>query len=74
MLAFPRQGKVQSRVHPEDWRGLQSGLVPPESLTNDYLIENGKITQVDFTIPMVHNVMAIEGALRMANECSVTTG
>jgi F420-non-reducing hydrogenase large subunit len=46
------------------------GLVeaPRGPLIHHYQIENGLITQAEFIIPTVHNVMAIEQALRVAAE------
>jgi coenzyme F420-reducing hydrogenase alpha subunit len=46
------------------------GLVeaPRGPLIHHYQIENGLITQAEFVIPTVHNVRAIERALRVAAE------
>ena len=46
---------------------------PRGPLIHNYVIENGKIARAEFIIPTVHNVMAIERALRVAAERYITS-
>ena len=39
---------------------------PQGPLIHHYLVENGLIARAEFIIPTVHNVLAIEQALRVA--------
>jgi len=41
---------------------------PRGPLIHHYVIEKGKIAETEFVIPTVHNVMAIERALRVVAE------
>ena len=53
---------------PQDGDGYGLVEAPRGPLIHHYLIENGLVTQAEFIIPTVHNVRAIEQALRVAAE------
>ena len=53
---------------PRDGDGYGLVEAPRGPLIHHYQIENGLISKVEFIIPTVHNVMAIEQALRVAAE------
>lgn len=57
---------------PRDGEGYGLVEAPRGPLIHHYCIENGLIAQAEFIIPTVHNVMAIERALRVAAERYVT--
>ncbi len=66
------QGTAQTGYTPQDGEGYGIVEAPRGPLIHHYVIENGKIAQAEFVIPTVHNVMAIERALRVAAERYVT--
>ena len=53
---------------PRDGDGYGLVEAPRGPLIHHYRIENGLIAHAEFIIPTVHNVMAIEQALRVAAE------
>jgi F420-non-reducing hydrogenase large subunit len=53
---------------PRDGDGYGLVEAPRGPLIHHYHIENGLVTQAQFIIPTVHNVLAIEHALRVAAE------
>jgi F420-non-reducing hydrogenase large subunit len=57
---------------PRDGEGYGLVEAPRGPLIHHYRIENGLIAQAEFIIPTVHNVLAIERALRIAAERYVT--
>ena len=57
---------------PRDGEGYGLVEAPRGPLIHHYRIENGLIAQAEFIIPTVHNVLAIERALRVAAERYVT--
>jgi len=73
ILAEPLAGEdTDVGYTPRD--GEAYGLVeaPRGPLIHHYLVENGLIAEAEFIIPTVHNVRAIERALRVAAERYVT--
>jgi coenzyme F420-reducing hydrogenase alpha subunit len=58
---------------PRDGEGFGLVEAPRGPLIHNYVIEHGKIARADFVIPTVHNVMAIERALRVAAERYITS-
>jgi coenzyme F420-reducing hydrogenase alpha subunit len=58
---------------PMDGEGFGLVEAPRGPLIHNYVIEHGKIARAEFIIPTVHNVMAIERALKVAAERYVTT-
>jgi F420-non-reducing hydrogenase large subunit len=57
---------------PRDGEGFGLVEAPRGPLIHHYVIEQGKIARAEFIIPTVHNVMAIERALRVAAERYIT--
>jgi F420-non-reducing hydrogenase large subunit len=57
---------------PQDGEGYGLVEAPRGPLIHNYVIEKGQIAQADFIIPTVHNVNAIERALRVAAERYIT--
>jgi coenzyme F420-reducing hydrogenase alpha subunit len=53
---------------PRDGDGYGLVEAPRGPLIHHYHIENGLVTQAQFIIPTVHNVLAIEHALKSAAE------
>jgi F420-non-reducing hydrogenase large subunit len=53
---------------PRDGDGYGLVEAPRGPLIHHYHIENGLVTNAEFIIPTVHNVLAIERALRVAAE------
>jgi len=53
---------------PRDGEGYGLVEAPRGPLIHHYSIENGRIARAKFIIPTVHNVLAIERALRVAAE------
>ena len=53
---------------PRDGEGYGLVEAPRGPLIHHYSIENGRIARAEFIIPTVHNVLAIERALRVAAE------
>ena len=51
---------------PRDGEGFGMVEAPRGPLIHHYVIENGRIAQAEFIIPTVHNLLAIERALRVA--------
>jgi coenzyme F420-reducing hydrogenase alpha subunit len=58
---------------PRDGEGYGLVEAPRGPLIHHYRIEGGLIQEAEFIIPTVHNVLAIERALRVAAERYVTT-
>jgi len=57
---------------PRDGEGWGLVEAPRGPLIHHYVIENGNITTGEFIIPTVHNMLAIERALRVAAERYIT--
>ena len=57
---------------PRDGEGWGLVEAPRGPLIHHYIIENGNITTGEFIIPTVHNMLAIERALRVAAERYIT--
>ncbi|MCD6356565.1 MAG: Ni/Fe hydrogenase subunit alpha [Anaerolineaceae bacterium] len=57
---------------PRDGEGWGLVEAPRGPLIHHYVIENGKIAVGEFIIPTVHNMLAIERALRVAAERYIT--
>jgi F420-non-reducing hydrogenase large subunit len=57
---------------PHDGEGWGLVEAPRGPLIHHYVIENGNITTGEFIIPTVHNMLAIERALRVAAERYIT--
>jgi F420-non-reducing hydrogenase large subunit len=57
---------------PKDGEGYGLVEAPRGPLIHHYCIENGLVSQAEFIIPTVHNVLAIEKALRVAAEHYIT--
>ncbi len=57
---------------PRDGEGYGLVEAPRGPLIHHYVIHHGRISQASFIIPTVHNVMAIERALRVAAERYIT--
>jgi coenzyme F420-reducing hydrogenase alpha subunit len=60
------QGTARTGYTPQDGEGYGVVEAPRGPLIHHYVIEKGKIAEAEFVIPTVHNVMAIERALRVA--------
>ncbi len=58
---------------PRDGDGYGLVEAPRGPLIHHYYIEKGLVTRAEFIIPTVHNVMAIERALRVAAERYINT-
>ena len=63
---------TDSPYTPRDGEGYGLVEAPRGPLIHHYRIEEGLVTQAEFVIPTVHNVLAIERALRVAAERYVT--
>jgi F420-non-reducing hydrogenase large subunit len=61
-------GAAQVGYTPQDGEGYGLVEAPRGPLIHHFVIEKGKIAEAEFVIPTVHNVMAIERALRVAAE------
>jgi F420-non-reducing hydrogenase large subunit len=61
-------GDTQIAFTPRDGEGYGLVEAPRGPLIHHYVIKNGLMSKADFIIPTVHNVMAIERALRVAAE------
>jgi coenzyme F420-reducing hydrogenase alpha subunit len=59
---------------PRDGDGYGLVEAPRGPLIHHYRIEKGLIAQAEFIIPTVHNMLAIERALRVAAERYITPG
>ncbi len=57
---------------PRDGEGYGLVEAPRGPLIHHYVVQEGLIEQAEFVIPTVHNVMAIERALRVAAERYIT--
>lgn len=66
------QGEPHVPYTPQDGEGYGLVEAPRGPLIHHYRIENGRIARARFIIPTVHNVKAIERALRVAAERYVT--
>ena len=74
MLAKPLHNEDPSLPYtPRDGEGFGIVEAPRGPLIHHYVIEGGKIAKGEFIIPTVHNMLAIERALRVAAERYVTT-
>jgi F420-non-reducing hydrogenase large subunit len=73
MLVEPLdQGDAAIPYTPRDGEGYGLVEAPRGPLIHHYIIENNKITSGEFIIPTVHNMLAIERALRVAAERYIT--
>jgi F420-non-reducing hydrogenase large subunit len=73
ILAEPLDGEdTHVGFTPHDGEGYGLVEAPRGPLIHHYVIQNGLISKADFIIPTVHNVMAIERALRVAAERYIT--
>jgi len=73
ILAGPLDGEdTNIGFTPRDGEGYGLVEAPRGPLIHHYVIQNGRISKADFIIPTVHNVMAIERALRVAAERYIT--
>jgi F420-non-reducing hydrogenase large subunit len=62
------QGEVAVPYIPTDGEGFGLVEAPRGPLIHHYVIQEGRVAEGEFVIPTVHNVMAIERALRVAAE------
>ena len=65
---------LQADYEPSDGEGFGLVEAPRGPLIHHYVVEKGKISRARFIIPTVHNVMAIERALRVAAERYIKSG
>jgi F420-non-reducing hydrogenase large subunit len=65
--------EVDVPYKPRDGEGWGLVEAPRGPLIHHYVIENGKIADAEFIIPTVHNMLAIERALRVAAERYITS-
>lgn len=73
ILSGPLDGRdTQVGFTPRDGEGYGLVEAPRGPLIHHYVIQKGLISKADFIIPTVHNVMAIERALRVAAERYIT--
>jgi coenzyme F420-reducing hydrogenase alpha subunit len=73
ILARPLEGEDTAVTYsPRDGEGYGLVEAPRGPLIHRYVVEDGLIADADFIIPTVHNVMAIERALRVAAERYIT--
>jgi F420-non-reducing hydrogenase large subunit len=68
------QGEVAVPYAPKDGEGFGLVEAPRGPLIHHYTIQEGRIVEGEFVIPTVHNVMAMERALRVAAERYVRPG
>ncbi len=67
ILAEPLDGlEVAVPYTPRDGEGFGLVEAPRGPLIHHYLVRDGLIAQAEFVIPTVHNILAIERALRVA--------
>ena len=66
------RAEVKVPYTPRDGEGYGLVEAPRGPLIHHYRVEGGKIAQAEFIIPTVHNLAAIERALRVAAERYVT--
>jgi F420-non-reducing hydrogenase large subunit len=64
---------THSGFAPHDGEGYGLVEAPRGPLIHHYVIQKGLISKAEFIIPTVHNVMAIERALRVAAERYITS-
>ena len=62
------KGDTKVSFTPRDGDGYGLVEAPRGPLIHHYVIEKGKIAQAEFIIPTVHNMLAIEHALKVAAE------
>lgn len=67
------KGEVDQPYKPRDGEGWGLVEAPRGPLIHHYVIENGKIALGEFIIPTVHNMLAIERALRVAADRYITS-
>jgi coenzyme F420-reducing hydrogenase alpha subunit len=73
ILAEPLDGEDTAVAYtPRDGEGYGLVEAPRGPLIHHYRVENGLIARAEFIIPTVHNVLAIERALRVAAERYIT--
>ncbi len=73
ILAEPLEGEETNVPHtPRDGEGYGLVEAPRGPLIHHYRVERGKIARAEFIIPTVHNLMAIERALRVVAERYIT--
>ncbi len=69
MLQQPLEGEDTDVPYtPRDGEGYGLVEAPRGPLIHHYVIEKGKIASAEFVIPTVHNMRAIERALKVAAE------
>ena len=74
ILAQPLDTGWAAVAHtPRDGEGFGLVEAPRGPLIHHYTIENGLIAQAEFIIPTVHNVLAIERALKVAANRYINT-
>ena len=74
MLAKPLHNEDPSLPYtPRDGEGYGLVEAPRGPLIHHYIIKGGKIAKGEFIIPTVHNMLAIERALRVAAERYITS-
>jgi F420-non-reducing hydrogenase large subunit len=74
MLSQPLHDEDPSLPYtPRDGEGYGLVEAPRGPLIHHYVIEGGKIVSGEFIIPTVHNMLAIERALRVAAERYITS-
>ena len=67
LLEEPLDSQETAEAHtPRDGEGYGMVEAPRGPLIHHYLIENGLISEAEFIIPTVHNILAIERALTVA--------
>ena len=67
------KGEVDMPYKPRDGEGWGLVEAPRGPLIHHYVIEKGKIAMGEFVIPTVHNMLAIERALRVAADRYITS-
>jgi F420-non-reducing hydrogenase large subunit len=73
LLGEPLDGKeTRLPYHPRDGEGYGLVEAPRGPLIHHYTLENGLVARAEFIIPTVHNVRAIERALRVAARRYIT--
>jgi F420-non-reducing hydrogenase large subunit len=73
ILSEPLDGAPTEVPHtPRDGEGYGLVEAPRGPLIHHYQVEDGKIAKAEFIIPTVHNLLAIERALRVAAERYIT--
>jgi F420-non-reducing hydrogenase large subunit len=73
VLSEPLDGEDTAVSYsPRDGQGYGLVEAPRGPLIHYYVVKNGLVAHAEFVIPTVHNVMAIERALRVAAERYIT--